>query len=236
MIRIAIVEDESLSSQLLSEMIHRYSSQKNASVDVSVFSDGDSFLEKKNDRFDLVFLDINMPGKNGMEVAKEFRRYQTETFLIFVTDLAQYAIKGYEVDAMDFLVKPVNYNHLSSRLDKIFRLIHEKSKDSKFQIRSSKGIVAVSPYEIRYVEVLEHTLIFHMGDELIYSSGSLNEMEKKLSSFDFVRCNNCYLVNLAFVTSISKYTLYIHDDTLSISRNRKKMFMEAFTEYLGKHN
>lgn len=236
MIKIAIIEDEIISSQKLQDMIRKYANEHTLEVDISTYFNGKSFLENLNQVFDLVFMDINLPYMNGMEVAKKMREVNNETFLIFVTDLAQYAIKGYEVDAMDFLVKPINYAHLSSRLDKIMKLVQEKSKETKLQLKTNKGVVVTSPKNIRYIEVVDHTLIYHLINENLYVQGSLNEAEKNLSSYGFSRCNHCYLVNLAYVTSISKYSLYLQNDCLIISRNKKKQFLEAFTEYLGKHN
>jgi two-component system, LytTR family, response regulator LytT len=236
MIRTAIVEDEALPSKTLKDMLDKYASSKNIVLDILTFSDGEHFLDYKVESFDVVFMDINLPGKNGMSVAKELRKRNPYTILIFVTDLAQFAIKGYEVDAMDFLVKPVNYEHLSSRLDKIINIIKERDKEIKIQFRTNKGIVAISPNHIRYLEVIDHTLILHLENEVVYASGSLNEMENKLSQYGFSRCNHCYLVNLAFVTSIAKYTVHMQEDSLIISRNKKKQFLEAFTDYLGKHN
>jgi two-component system, LytTR family, response regulator LytT len=236
MIRIAIVEDEILQSDSLSKLLRQYAQGKGLAFEISTFMDGESFLATKDGGFDLVFMDINLPGRNGMEVAREMRTFSQDSFLVFVTDLAQYAIRGYEVDAMDFLVKPVLYSHLCSRLDKMMKLLSERKREDKIRIKSMEGLIFASPNSIRYIEIIDHTLIFHMDGKNYHASGSLNEMEKTLAPYGFSRCNHCYLVNLAYVTAVDKYCLYLGQETLIISRNRKKQFLDEFTDYLGKHN
>lgn len=235
-IKIAIVEDEEIASKTLKDMLIQNAREKNRDYQISIFENGIVFLSAKKLDFDIVFMDISMPGMDGLATAKKMRHANPECYLFFVTDLAQYAIKGYEVDAIDYIVKPVVYDHLKSRLDKVCRLLEEKANEPKLSIKTEEGLIALRPSSIQYVEIIDHRLYFHTDGGTHCSYGSLSEIEKNLPKSDFVRCNHCYLVNLRYVASIDKNFVTIGENKLAISRTKKKMFVDAFTEYLGKHS
>ena len=117
---IALVEDEPEAADVLASFIARYAGEKGLELTVTRFGNAMDF-EMTHQHFDLVFMDIQMPGINGMEAAQLMRTYDSETPIIFVTNLAQYAVKGYEVDALDFIVKPVTYFNFRMRMDKAMR-------------------------------------------------------------------------------------------------------------------
>lgn len=235
-IKVAIVEDEKEAYQSLEEKLKRYSRERNTEFQISYFSDGIVFLNDRPDKYDIVFMDINMPRMNGLEVAKKMREVSSDSFLFFVTDLAQYAILGYEVDAIDYIVKPVIYEHLSFRLDKVLSILDKRIEEPKLSFKTEEGLIALMSSQILYIETMEHKLTFHTIRGEYHSFGTLNEMEKILPKEDFIRCNHCYLVNLKYVSEIGKNDVTVGKDRLAISRSKKKVFMDAFTEYLGRQN
>ena len=129
MYQIALVEDEQSAADVLSSFIARYGEERDEQFEVTHFSNAIDF-EMTRRRFDLVFMDIQMPGINGMEAARLLRTYDAETPIIFVTNLAQYAVKGYEVDALDFIVKPITYFNFRMRMDKAMRHIRRNAGHS----------------------------------------------------------------------------------------------------------
>lgn len=232
MISIAIVEDEAAQAQILLSYLERYEQEHSVRFQTTHFSGSLAFLNNTRTVFDIVFMDIEMPYKNGMEAAAEMRRINTESCLIFVTNMAQYAIKGYEVDAMDFLVKPVAYPVFSFKLAKALAQV-EKRRHTELCIPLKNGIVRLQVSDIRYVRVDQHRVFYHTADRVQEAWSSLAQAEKSLKAFGFSRCSSNCLVNLRCVTRVADNEVYLGEETLSLSRGKKKQFMSELTQYLG---
>ena len=123
MIHVAIVEDDAQASALLQDYLKKYSEETGNGFQVSVFKDALSFLDGYVPEYQLIFMDIKMPGIDGMEAARRLRALDDSVQLIFVTNMAQYAIKGYEVRAMDFIIKPVEYSSFFMKMKRVMRYI-----------------------------------------------------------------------------------------------------------------
>lgn len=232
MIRIAVVEDEYPAFEMLNSYIERFGKTKNVELQVTHFDNADKFLARKAGSFDIVFMDIELPRKSGMDASRAMRRDDNTTVLIFVTNMAQYAIKGYEVDALDFIVKPVRYPSFEMKMDKALRHI-EKAKDKFIVLKTKDGIRKIRISRISYVEVRDHRLYYHTLDETLDACGSLDALEKELQSYGFSRCNNCYLVNLDKITEILSSSIIIDGNELAVSRPRRKAFLEDFARRIG---
>ena len=118
MLNIAIVEDEKEMSNCLRDYLIKFFNEENISIDVSIFDNGNIFLEKYKLNYNLIFLDIKMPSIDGMEVAQKIRKIDKNVMIIFVTSLAQYAIKGYEVNAFDYILKPIDYYNFKLKMSR----------------------------------------------------------------------------------------------------------------------
>lgn len=231
-INVAIVEDDLTAYENIKDLLQRYSSETGLQISIQYFDGGRSFLKSLKPTYDIVFMDINMPDMDGLETARRMRVVDNSVFLIFVTDLAQFAIKGYEVDASDFIVKPVRYEHLRQKLNRLVAIISSKKDEPKVFLHSENSNVIVNTSDILYIEIINHRLYYHTKKGIYDVYGSLSDIEKTLPS-SFVRCNHCYLVNLAYVTAVKKYTVYIGEVTLMISHPKKKEFQLALTKFLG---
>ena len=232
MIRIAIAEDEKEYSGQLIAYLNQYADEKHLDFDIHLFSDGLDLVEEFRLEWDIIFLDIRMKHMDGMRAAHKIREKDQEVILIFITSMAQYSIKGYEVDASDFILKPVAYPHLCMRLDKALRKLNKDT--GAYLIVNENGIrqkVAIA--EIMYAEVQNHYIDLVLKDRTITIRKTMAELEEELSEGSFSRCSNSYLVNLKHVASYQKDTVTVKGRKLPVTRTRKKQFMTDLLKYLG---
>lgn len=232
MIKIAIVEDEQLYAKQLHEYLRKYEKENGEVIEVTIYSDGDQIVEKYQSQYDIILMDIEMKFMDGMSAAEEIRKIDTEVVIIFITNMTQYAIRGYAVDALDYVLKPVSYFALSQRLNRVIGRMR-KRESKMIMVNMKGGIVRLNIANIYYIESQGHTLILHtiLGD--YETSGTMKEMESKLLGMNFCRGNKGYLINLQHVDGISDGCAIVKDEKLILSRARKKEFMEALTKYWG---
>lgn len=235
MVKVAIVDDETVAINETIKCLNRYAGEKNAEFSITCFKNSVDFLENYGNKYDVVFLDIQMADYDGLEVAKKIRKTDKATIIIFITNMANLAVRGYEVDALDFIVKPLEYFSFSVKMDRVMSRL-SLDKEDEFILTTDKGIVKIFPSSIKYVEVFKHTLIYHTTEGDFSAYGSLVHVENTLAGNGFTRCNNCYLVNLRFVKRVDNYDLYLSggkEETLTISQSKKKEFMKKLNEYIG---
>lgn len=235
MIRIAIVEDSEEAYRSLEKMISDFSSETGETFAVDYYERPALFLAKKDrPQYDLLFLDIEMPGMDGMTFARNLRKAGDKALYIFVTNMAQYAIEGYDVDALDFMVKPVNYDQFKMRMYKAVRLAHENAqKDRPILLDGGKRVIH-SP-SILYLEVRNHDIYFHLENETVKTRGTMKQYEALLSGYSFARCSDAFIVNLEKVRYVDPPDIHLEKDaTVPLSRTYKKQFMLALAEYAGR--
>ena len=232
MIKIAVVEDEVDMSNILVEYIKKFFEENELDVKVTVFNNAFRFLDAYNFNFDLIFMDINMPSLDGISASKKIREIDAKVMLIFVTSLAQYAIKGYEVNAFDFIVKPITYYNFALKLN---RALDSLSKDDTktIVINSKTSIKKIKVRKICYIEVIEHKLIFHTTDGDFVSYGTLKTYQELLKDEHFCLCNQCYFVNLKYVTEVKNNVVIVNKHELQISRPKRKEFIQSLNLFLS---
>lgn len=232
-IRIAVVEDDPTSCQQVLDHLNRYQEERNRRCTVSVFTDGSDIVERYTPIYDILLLDIEMRTLNGMEAAKIIRKQDSGVSIIFITAAPQYAISGYEVGALSYLLKPVPYFAFSQEIDRSIRAI-EHNDSAAILVETGQRRTRLNLADILYIESIRHTIILHLSNERINITGTLKTWEAELGGANFFRCNSCYLVNLRHVQGVEDQDCLLSNGTqLRISRPRKKAFMNALTEYLG---
>ena len=232
MINVAIVEDEAEHFETLRKYLNRYADEQHESFSVSVFDNAVTFLEKYTASYDVVFMDVKMPYMNGITAAHKLRQLDGDVILFFVTIMQQYAIRGYELDAMDYIVKPVWYHEFALKFAKAMDRLEARSGTGReMLVPTETGLMKLRLRDIIYVEVKNHHCIFHTnkGDHRQYQS--LKYVEERLPSDKFVKCNNYCLVNLAYVEAIRGSVAVVSGEELEISRPRKKEFGRRVAEY-----
>ena len=229
---IAIVEDDQATRAQLVSYIDRYFSGEKRFYRVDEFSDGLEVLDEYRASYDLILLDIQMEHMDGLKTAQEIRKSDENVFLVFITNLANYAIRGYSVNALDFVLKPVNYLMLETVLRRAERLLaHRASKYVTFP--TEQGLIRLSVDQVYFVESDGHMVLIHTDRQTYRMRETMKEMERQLSPLGFYRCNNCYLVNMSRLERVEKMVVQIAGRELSISRPRYRGFMDALADFIG---
>lgn len=232
MLNIAIVDDEKAYIDQIQDYITQYGQEKNREIQTEAFFDGNSLLDGDSRRFDIILLDIEMGEKNGMDVAREIRKTDQDVVIVFITNMAQYAINGYEVGALDYVLKPINYYTFSVRLERAVSRVKIRQSD-EILLNLPDGIKRLKVDRIHYIEVQNRMLHYHTEDGIFIVRGTLQGAEELLRESHFVRCNHWYLVNLQHVSEIRKNLVIVAGDELEISRRNKTAFLSALTDYMG---
>lgn len=231
MYHIAIVENEITQIEIEKEMILRYSNEKSLLMDVVSFENGYDFLESDLGFYDVILMDIDLPSINGMEVSFKIREKKCKAALIFVTNLPQYAIDGYKVNAIDFILKPLTYADFSLSMNRAIASV-EKNDDS-IVLNYHGTTKKFQADEILYFEMIKHDLFVHLkdGDDISFRS-SLNKIESLLPKDKFLKCNSGCIVNINKIKSINGDVITMeNDDCISVSRSKKKETMLRINEY-----
>ena len=228
-VKLAIVDDNVNDVSRLKSLIEKYPfSLHKFSVDIDVFNRGINFIDPFNDVYDAVFLDIDMPIMNGLEAADKIREKNSKMEIVFVTNYASLAVNGYGVNALGFVVKPVKEEDVTKVLNKLLLKLLKDENEEKIVVKIKSGYQTIRVNEIKYIEVNIHDVYYHTSSGTIKTRGVLKEIEKQLNPKKFVKCSNCFLVNLDYIDSIEKDDVKIDGIKLKISRTRKKEFIEAF--------
>ena len=200
---------------------------------ISRFGDAVGFLKDYQSRYDIIFMDIKMPGMDGMSAAEQLRRVDPATMLIFVTSMVQYAVQGYEVSAFDFIVKPINSTAFTMKTKRAMRAL-KLSRGSELTLNVN-GVTHVLPTSvIQYIEVMNHSLTYHTERGIFSVRGKLAAVEQNLPAEAFFRCSISYLINLRYVTQFTGEQVCVAGEWLRVSRSKKRELATAVAAYLGR--
>lgn len=231
--RTAVIDDTIEDARRIKDALERFSREEKIEITVSMFDNAEQFLEEYGKvNPELVIMDIDMPGINGMEAAHRMRAADENVALIFVTNMKHYALEGYSVDALDYLIKPVMYEDFVLRLQKARKYIM-RNRDERIPLKVAGGVVTPYVSDIYYVESMLHNLTWHTKNGDYKVRDSMTNAERRLKSFSFASCNKSYLVNLRYVESIDKDEVTVAGTPLKISRGKKAEFISQYTRYLG---
>ncbi len=243
LIRVAIVEDVLDEASVLRNYVERYCSSIGVDVSVDVYSSSADFIESFRKQYQILFLDIELlPHEdNGMDLAHEIREKDDDCAIVFVTNLSRYAIEGYQVKAIDYILKPINYDTFSFRFEAIIKPFLTKDTRS-IVIKSHGAYHKLHIEDIYYLCVINHICYFYGT----FSSGDddnhltchecwmqLSAAEKEINSPRFVKCSPSYLINIDHVTQILKDSLFVGSTSLPLSRNKKKSVIAAYMNSFG---
>ena len=232
MINLAIVEDEDSYASQLVEFVNRYQTESGNYFKITRFTDGDEITNGYKGQFDIILMDIEMKLMDGMTAAEEIRRLDQDVVIMFITNMTNYAIRGYQVDALDYVLKPVSYFAFSQKLGRAIGKM-KKTSTKIISIEIPSGVKKLDIDNIFYIESEGHNLNFHTTGGQFSIRGKLADFDEQLSAYSFFRSNKGYLVNLKYVDGVENGSCIIAGRKLLISRARKNDFMTALTDYMA---
>ncbi|MDO4623259.1 MAG: LytTR family DNA-binding domain-containing protein [Eubacteriales bacterium] len=234
MISLAIVEDDDRCVDILTKYLHRYEEENEVRFRIQRYRDGYEIVEKYPSDTEIILMDIEMGLMDGMEAAGQIRQTDESVEIIFVTNMAQYAIQGYRVRALDYILKPVEYLPFSESLHRALRRISAR-REKYLLIPSRSGTVKIPASVILWVESSGHRLTFHEkgGKSLETTVYSMKEVENELKNRGFAKSNSGCLINLAAVDGFNDREVTIDGHRLPISRGQKASFMAELIRYIN---
>lgn len=231
MVRVAIVEDDPIYTEQLRSFLKRHQQESGESYQITAFTDGEDIVEHYKPVYDIILLDIEMRFLDGMSAAEQIRRMDRDVVIIFITNTPHYAIKGYAVDALDYVLKPISYFAFTQRIERALARM-KRREESFLTIPIKGGMQRVELGRIRYIELVDRTLLFHTTTGVISSYGALKNVEEKIES-GFYRCNKCYLVNLDHVEKILADSAIVGGEEIQVSRAKRRGFLDALNNHIN---
>lgn len=234
---IAICDDEKSQRDLLQKYVYEWAEKRNKKINIFLFGSSEqfSFYWSEEKTIDLILLDIQMGEHNGVELAKKIRETDEDMQIVFITAISEYIAEGYEVEALHYLVKPIDKERLFKCLDKAS--LKEKRIDNKLLLETKQGMIKVAYHDIWYLEAFGHQCMIYTKDDAYEVKESISKMEanEELKKDSFIKCHRSYLVNLKHVSKVEKEAVVMDDGRrVSISRNSYKKVAQSFISFYSR--
>lgn len=235
MIKIAFCDDDMEVLHQMNELLDRYRVERNEDITYAAFQSPFELLTEieKGIRPDILFLDVVMPGQNGMDVAKEIRQYDTNMKIIFLTSSPEFAVESYSVGAYFYQLKPIWEESFFRLMDAVLVECEKKKKNSLI-LRSKDGITRIDLQQLEYCEVLGRKLLFHLEDgAVLESAGSLDDLAGQLMQYsNFFRPHRSFLVNMEYIQNISSRSIkMVNDAEIPIPHGKCSEIKNTYMEY-----
>lgn len=233
--KVAIIEDEKAHSQLLGSYIQSFCKAEQVPMELRYFGSAENFLfvwEEEHD-FDLLFLDIQMAGIDGMSLAKQIRRQNEEVLIVFTTGMADYIQEGYEVEALQYLLKPLKEENVHKCLK---RACAKRPREDFLVFHTEKETLKMTERSINYIEARGHgSCIGAAYQQPIEVKESLSAIEQVLKVGEFIKCHRSYVCRLGNIHHIDKENVYFDDgSSIPVSRRQLSNVNQAFIRYYAK--
>ena len=235
MIKIAFCDDDMEVLHQMNELLDRYRVERNEDITYAAFQSPFELLTEieKGIRPDILFLDVVMPGQNGMDVAKEIRQYDTNMKIIFLTSSPEFAVESYSVGAYFYQLKPIWEESFFRLMDAVLAE-GENKKKNRLILRSKDGITRIDLQQLEYCEVLGRKLLFHLENgAVLESAGSLDDLAGQLMQYsNFFRPHRSFLVNMEYIQNISSRSIkMVNDAEIPIPHGKCSEIKNTYMEY-----
>ncbi len=232
MMKFAICDDEPTMAQALASHLADYMKKHSiTSYSVNSFSNGQTLLDAV-DRFDVIFLDIQMEQPDGMETAKLLRRRGDHSLLVFVTVLKELVFDAFQVEAYDYLLKPLDSARFHQTMNRVLRALEQRTAEN-IVIQRGTGCEVVLLSDIVYCEVLGRKIYLHKSDGTVSDYyDKLEDLERRVDG-RFFKCHRSYLVNLDYVRGCQDgQVLLFQGERIPASRLRERELTQALLRYM----
>lgn len=235
MIKIAFCDDDCSVLSDLHELLALYRAEKNKEIDDFTFHSPLDLISEieRGTRFDILFLDVLMPGENGIDVAAEIRSFDKNAKIIFLTSSSEFAVQSYTVNAFYYQLKPICAESFTRLMDGVLSQC-EKEQASSLILHCKAGITRIKPSQLEYCEVIHRTLFLHLASgRVLESIGSLDELCSQLEPYkNFLRAHRSYLINLEYVQNLSARAITMSCLTeIPLPRGKYNEIKDVFLEY-----
>lgn len=231
MVNIVICENDKNDQEFVKAKVVEILDDLDIEYEIKVYNSGDDLLEGYDKYTDIILLDIQMDGLDGMETARKIREFDDNVEIIFITSFVEYALEGYEVNAYRYLLKPVKDENLMTSL--INCLNDRNFVKRSIVIKEGDTRIKISLKDIMYIEVQGNDITVHTLKDTYRTKGTMSNFETEINSDMFVRCHKSYLVNLEYIKSIKRYTsILVNDEEVPLSRNKYKEIKDRFFEMI----
>lgn len=210
MIKIAVCDDEAHIREKLTSIIKEYFSEEKRTVWIADFKTGKALLGS-NIRFDIIFLDIEMPNMNGIETAKKLRNWDVNSKIIYVTNYDKYKSCAYKVHAFDYICKPVREKVIYEVLSEAVRYLECVSEKQRYAFTTENGIVTLELDDIYYFEYLSRKVIICSAKGKYTATYSLKELYEKFSKYSFESPHKSFIVNMLHIKRIKGFEVYMEN-------------------------
>ncbi|MCL2774176.1 MAG: LytTR family DNA-binding domain-containing protein [Oscillospiraceae bacterium] len=206
-IKIAVCDDEQRQTEYIKMLVSKWADQNNMKINISMFGNAESFKSawSENRSFDILLLDIQMSGQNGVELAKEIRQSDDKMIIVFITGYMDYISEGYDVSALHYLMKPVKENKLFKVLNKALGRLIQTNKSLILTIDGETHQIPL--YKISYLEVWHNYVTIHVDSNYTVKK-TLSEIESELDD-SFFRAGRSYIINLKYIRKSTKKEIYL---------------------------
>lgn len=235
MIKAAFCDDDINALGEMQVFFDQYRRERNREILYTAFHSPIELMAEieRGTRFDVLFLDILMPGENGIETAAEIRAYDRNVKIIFLTSSTEFAVQSYTVEAYFYQLKPLRWESFSCVMDSALEKC-EQEQESSLILHCKSGITRLDLGRLEFCEVIHRTLLFHLSSgKVLESTGSLDELSRRLAPLGcFLRPHRSYLIHLGYVQSISYRTVTMSSLTkIPIPRGKYNEIKDAFLAY-----
>lgn len=229
--RIAVCDDQVEFQNIILANLDRYKIKFD--INVFTYNSGEELIEamKNNCFYHTIFMDIQMKGINGIETAEEIRKFDNKVNIIFTTSYADYAIEGYRVSALYYLLKPIT----NEKFDEVFSKALGKWEyiNNKINIKVGIKTVTIDVSSILYIESQGREVYFYTKDTTYKTYSSFSNEQKRLEKFDFVQSHRCYAINLAYIKAVERDQIVLNNNQkVPLSRNKYHYFYSKYANFI----